>query len=284
VISRKVGLWPAVVAGFVLTAIAAPLLIPQEHVSIVDATGPILAPPSLRFPFGTDETGLSVLTLTLWSTRLSLIVGLTATALAIGIGTVVGVLAGHVTGWPAALLGRLIEWFLVLPQLPFATALAAVLRPGPASIILAIAVTSWAAAARTIQVAVHAVEAGPYLDPVRALGGGHWHQLRRHVLPAVLPLILANALLIVANAILAESALAFLGLGDPGQLSWGMMLRHAAIAGAVTAQAWWYLFPPGLAILLVVVAFGGCASRLEAVLDASGGPIGHGSASPSSSR
>ena len=265
-IVRRVGFWPAVVTGVLLVAIVAPLLIPADEVSIIHADGPLLAPPSLRFPLGTDENGLSVLALTLWSTRLSLIVGLSATATAIAIGAAVGTLAGHSRGWLGALLSRLIEWFLVLPQLPFATGLAAVLRPGPSAIILAIAVTSWAGAARTIQVGVRAIEAGPYLDPIRALGAGHWHQLRRHVLPAVFPLILVNALLIVANAILAESALSFFGLGDPEQLSWGSMLRQATIAGAVTAGAWWYLLPPGLAIIVVVIAFGGCARRLESSL------------------
>jgi peptide/nickel transport system permease protein len=302
-ISARSGLWPAVVVGFVLTAIAAPMLIPADQVSIIHATGPLLAPPSLRYPFGTDDNGLSVLALTLWSTRLSLVVSLSATSAAIAIGVLIGVLTGHFAGWPVTLLSRAIEWFLVLPQLPFATALAAVLRPGPASITLAIAVTSWAPAARTVQVAVRNVEAGPFLDPVRALGGGHWYQLRRHVLPAVLPLILANALLVMANAILGESTLAFLGLGDPGQLSWGAMLRQATIVGAVTAGAWWYLLAPGLAIIMVVIAFGGCSRRLEsgprqwatarsvalipagtAVLDASAGPIGSGSDRPTSSR
>ena len=257
------GFWPVIVAGFGLTALAAPLLIPQHHVSVVDATGPLLAPPSLRFPLGTDENGLSVLELTLWSTRISLLVGLSATVLAIGVAVVVGLPAGHLAGWPATLLGRVIEWFLVLPQLPTAIALAAVLRPGLFSITLAIAVTSWAPAARTIQIGVRTLEAGPYLDPVRALGAGHWHQLRRHVLPALRPLVLANALLIVANAILAESALAFLGLGDSGRLSWGTMLHHAGLAGAVTAGAWWYLLPPGAAVMLVVVALGGCSRLLE---------------------
>ena len=304
-ITARSGIWPAVVAGFALIAVAAPLLIPADQVSIIHATGPVLAPPSLRYPLGTDDNGLSVLTLTLWSARLSLLVSLAATSLAIGSGVVVGVLAGHFAGWPVALLNRVIEWFLVLPQLPFATALAAVLRPGPGAITLAIAVTSWAPAARTIQVAVRNVEAGPFLDPIRALGGGNWYQLRRHVLPAVLPLILANALLIVANAILAESTLAFLGLGDPEQLSWGSMLRQATNAGAVTAEAWWYLLPPGLAIIIIVVALSGCSRRLEssprdrvvprsaarrltpagaAGLDASGGPIGPGPDRPPSSR
>jgi len=257
----------AVIAGFGLIALAGPVLVPDDQVSLIKATGPLLSPPSLHFPLGTDENGLSVLALAVRGTRLSLTVGLSATLIAITIATVVGVSAGHLGGRPAAALVRVNEWFLVLPQLPFATALAAVLRPGAASIALAIAVTSWAPAARTIQAAVHSFESLPYLDPVRALGGGHWHQLRRQVIPAVSPVILANALLIGANAILAESAMSFLGLGDPGQLSWGRMLQQAAASGAVTAGAWWYLLVPGAAIMAVVLAFGAAARERESAFE-----------------
>jgi len=254
----------AVPAGFGLVALAGPGLIPDDQVSVIRATGPLLAPPSRSFPFGTDENGLAVLALTVRGARISLFVGVSATLIAITIAVVVGVSAGHFRAWPAAVLSRLIEWFLVLPQLPFATALAAVLRPSATSTTLAIAVTSWAGAARTLQMGVHHFEALPYLDPVRALGGGHWHQLRRQVIPAVAPLIGANALLIGANAILAESAMAFLGLGDPGQLSWGRMLQQAATSGAITAGAWWYLLAPGVAIIVLVVVFAAAGRTLEA--------------------
>jgi peptide/nickel transport system permease protein len=254
----------AVVIGFAVVGAIGPLLIPADQVSVIHATGPILAPPSLHHPFGTDENGVSILALTLRSTRLTLLIALSATAATIAIATVVGVLAGHFNGLPATVLGRVTEWFLVLPQLPFTTALAAVLRPGVGSIVLALAVTSWASAARTIEVGVRGIETMPYLEPARALSASHWHQLRRHVLPAVRPLLLANTLLIMANAILAESTLAYFGLGDPSRPSWGAMLRQAATAGAVTAGAWWYLLAPGLAIMTLVLGVGACARRLEA--------------------
>jgi peptide/nickel transport system permease protein len=164
------------------------------------------------------------------------------------------------------LLGRLTEGFLVLPQVPFAVALGAVLGPGHGAVIMAIALTSWVMVARTVRAGVLAVEARPHLERVRALGAGHWHQLWAHVLPDVLPLVLASASLTVANAILAESTLAFLGLGDPDTVSWGGMLRRAALAGAATAGAWWYLLAPGLAIVAVALAFGACARAVEAKL------------------
>jgi peptide/nickel transport system permease protein len=246
-----------------LVAAAAPLIVSPHAVSAVHATGPALVGPSWRFPLGTDENGVSVLALTVWGARLSLVVGLAATGAAVAVGTVLGVVGGHFAGWPAALCGRVTEWFLILPQVPFAIVLGAVLRPGTGAVVVAVAATSWATVARTVRAGVLAVEVSPYLDRVRALGAGHWHQIREHILPAVFPLVLANASLTVANAILAEATLAFLGLGDPAAISWGAMLRHAAVAGAVTAGAWSYLLAPGLAIVAVVLAFGVCARAVE---------------------
>jgi peptide/nickel transport system permease protein len=251
------------VAAFVLLAAAGPAVVADRAVDPVLATGPILAPPSWRLPLGTDENGLSVLALTLRGARLSVLVALAATAAVMTAGTLVGVLAGHVAGPPRRVLDALTEWFLVLPQVPLAIALAAVLPAGAATVVLAVSLTAWAPVARTVRSGVLAVEAQPYLERVRALGAGHVHQLRVHVIPAIGPLLLANATLTAANAILAESTLSFLGLGAPDQLSWGGMLRHAATAGAVTAGAWWYVLPPGLAIIAFVLALGALARAVD---------------------
>ena len=251
------------VAAFVLLAAAGPAVVPDRAVDPVLATGPILSPPSWRRPLGTDENGLSVLALTLSGARMSVLVALAATAAVMIAGTLVGVLAGHVAGPLRALLDAVTEWFLVLPQVPLAIALAAVLPPGAATVVLAVSLTSWAPVARTLRSGVLTVEAQPYLERVRALGAGHVHQLRVHVIPAIGPLLLANATLTAANAILAESTLSFLGLGGPDQLSWGTMLRHAATAGAVTAGAWWYVLPPGLAIIALVLALGALARAVD---------------------
>jgi peptide/nickel transport system permease protein len=252
-----------VLALIMIAAAGAPLIIEPHDLDVTAATGPSLAPPSSQFPLGTDETGRSVLPLTVWGARISLTVGLLATALGVGLGALVGVIAGHFPGWPTALLVRVTDWFLVLPALPLAVALAAVLDRGILAVVLAVAATTWAGVARVIRAQVLAVEASPFLERAKALGGGHWHQLRIHVLPAILPLVFATATLNMANAILAEATLSFLGLGEPGQVSWGSMLRHAITAGAVTTGAWWYLLPPGAAITVVVLTFGLCGRSLE---------------------
>ncbi|GDY28497.1 ABC transporter permease [Gandjariella thermophila] len=260
-------------AGLVIIAVVvglaalAPVLTDPAGLDVTRAGGPRLAPPSWRFWLGTDESGRSVLLLAWWGTRLSLLAGLAATVLSVAIGTVVGLLAGHFGGWTAAVLLRVTDFFLVLPSLVLAIALATVLGRGLASIVVAIAVTSWPTTARLVRAQTLAVEARPYVERARLLGGGHGHVLGRHVLPAVAPLVLANTTLAVAGAVIAESTLAFLGLGDPGAVSWGSMLKAALDTGAVTAGAWWYLLPPGLGIVTVVLAFTLCGRALEAVLN-----------------
>ena len=198
---------------------------------------------------------------------MSLLVGLAAAVLSVVIGTVVGVLAAHFGGWAETALMRFTDFFLVLPALVLAIALSTVLSRGLGTIVLAIAVTSWPTTARLVRAQTLTIEARPYIERARVLGGGHGHVIGRHVLPAVLPLVFANTTLTVASAIIMESTLAFLGLGDPSLVSWGAMLKSAMDTGAVTGGAWWYLLPPGLGIVLVVLGFTLCGRALEAVFN-----------------
>jgi peptide/nickel transport system permease protein len=250
-----------VLGCFAVVAALAPILIGPGALSVTAATAPPLAPPSLRHPFGTDENGLSVLTLTAVGARLSMTVGALATVGAVGVGTAVGMAAGVLSRRPAALLTWLTDWFLTMPQVPLAITLVAVLRPGVAPLVLAIALTSWAPVARVVRAAVLVARSQPYLDRVRGLGAGDWHLARVHLLPDVMPIIAVNGALTLANAILAEAAFSFLGLGDAAQVSWGSMLRQASLSGALTAGAWWYLLAPGLAVIAVVLAAGVCATN-----------------------
>ena len=162
---------------------------------------------------------------------------------------------------------RVTDWFLVLPVLVLATALASVLHPGAGTVVVAIGATAWPTTARIVRAQTLSVESRPYIERSRALGGGHWHMMTRHVLPNVAPLMLAQATLTVSGAILAEATLAFLGLGDPAQVSWGTTLQLARQVGAVSADAWWILVPPGVAIVVVSLAFTLCGRALEAVLN-----------------
>ncbi|MFC4337796.1 ABC transporter permease [Salininema proteolyticum] len=254
-------------SAIVLLALCAPLLADGSALSVTQATGGRMDPPSAGYPLGTDETGRSVLALTIWGSRLSLVIGLTATVMAVLIGTVLGLTSGHFGGWYAWIALRLSDWFMVLPGLVVAIALLAVLGRSVATTITVIALVSWAGTTRLVRAQTLSVQARPYLERARALGAGHWHQMTRHILPNVMPLVLASATLLVPTAILTESALAWLGLGDPNVVSWGSILNRAWSSGAVSARAWWYLLPPGLAILLVVSAFMMVGRALEAVLN-----------------
>jgi len=252
---------------FVVIAVLAPLVVSSDGLDATQATGRPLEPPSWDFPFGTDDLGRSVLTLTIWGSRVSLLVGFMATLLSILIGAVIGIAAGYLGGWRENILMRVTDWFLVIPFLPLAIVLASLLGRSMFNIILVIGVTSWPGTARLVRAQTLSVKTRPYVERARALGAGTWHTITRHILPNVFPLIFANTILVVAVAILSETTLSFLGLGDPLRVSWGSILEFAFSAGAGGAGAWWWLVPPGVAIVLVVLAFTMCGYALDEVLN-----------------
>jgi peptide/nickel transport system permease protein len=253
---------------FVVLALLAPVLAdPSGLRAISTIDNPVYARPR-EFPlFGTDNLGRSVGAQLLWGARISLFVGLTATLLTTLFGSIVGIAAGFFGGRTESVLMRVTEWFLVIPFLPFAIVLASVLSRSLLSIVFVIAVTSWPFTARVIRSQVLSVKQRGYVDRSRALGAGRWHLTTRHILPNVAPLILANTTLTVPVAILTETTLAFLGLGDPRRASWGKMLEESFGAGAIGQGAWWYWVPPGICILLVVLAFTLCGQALEEILN-----------------
>ncbi|UMG93495.1 ABC transporter permease [Nocardioides sp. TF02-7] len=257
----------AVLLLFVLLALLAPVVADADGLSVTRATGGVLEPPSASYPLGTDDNGRSVLTLLIWGSRISLLVGVLATVISMVIGTVVGLLSGYFGGWPGAVLFRLTEWFLVIPFLPLAIVLATVMGRSLLNIAIVIGVTSWPGTALLIRSQTLSVKERAYLERSRVLGAGHGHLLRRHVLPNVMPLVFANTTLTVAVAILSETTLSFLGLGDPTRVSWGSMLQDAFRAGAITTGSWWFIVPPGICVVLVVLSFTLVGQALEAVLD-----------------
>jgi peptide/nickel transport system permease protein len=251
----------------VILALAAPLLANSRGLSAALSTNPANAGPGWHYPLGTDADGRSVLTELIWGARISLLIGFTATLLCMVIGAVVGIVAGHYGKTTDNLLMRVTDWFLVVPFLPLAIVLAKTLGPSLGVIIFVIGITSWPGTARIIRAQAMAVETRPYLERSRALGAGHTHQMIRHVLPNVMPLLLANTILTVAGTILAETTLSFLGLGDPLRPSWGEMLNEAFFTGGGTAGNQIWLIAPGIAIILVVLSFTMVGHALESALD-----------------
>jgi peptide/nickel transport system permease protein len=264
----RAGLLGLVTLAVITTlALLAPVLTDEAALDVTKVTGRPLQPPGAQYWFGTDESGRSVLLLVWWGIRISLVVGTAATLLSVGIGTVIGVLCAYFGGWTSAVLLRITDFVLALPSLVLAIAFSTALPRGLGTIVLAIAASTWPATARVVRAQTLTVQARPYIERARVLGGGDAHIIGRHVLPAVLPLVFANTTLTVGTAIIAESTLSFLGLGDPSRVSWGSMLNSAMNTGAVTAGAWWYLLPPGLGIVIVVLAFTLCGRALESTLN-----------------
>jgi peptide/nickel transport system permease protein len=257
-----------ILVAAVALALSAPLLADDAGLRAINTTeNPAWASPSEFGPLGTDSLGRDVMTQFIWGSRVSLLVGLGATLLAVLIGSVVGITAGFFGGRFGGLLMRLTEWFLVIPFLPLAVVLAAILGPSVENIILVIGITSWPFPARLIRAQVLTLKERDYVDRSRALGASNWHLMSRHILPNVAPLILATTTLTVPIAILSEATLSFLGLGDPNNISWGRMLDDAFESGAITLEAWWYFVPPGLGVMLVALAFTLCGTALEEILD-----------------
>jgi len=243
------------------------VLADSEGLEVTKATGGVLQPPSSGYPLGTDENGRSILTLLIWGSRISLFVGLLATLISMIIGTLIGLASGFFEGWPARLLFRVTEWFLVIPFVPLAIVLATVLGRSLINIVIVIGITGWAGTAMLIRSQTLSIKERPYVERARVLGAGRWHQMSRHILPNVMPMVFANTTLTVALAILAETTLSFLGLGDPTRVSWGTLLDDAFGVGAMTTGAWWYIVPPGVCVVLVVLAFTLVGQALEEVFN-----------------
>ncbi|HEY2273478.1 MAG TPA: ABC transporter permease [Jatrophihabitantaceae bacterium] len=256
-----------ILLGFAVLALTAPLYISNNNLDVTKVNGPLLAPPSHQYWLGTDLPGRSVALLTIWGSRVSLAIGIIATLLTMILGTTIGLLAGHFQGITSRLLMTLTDWFITLPSLPLAISLAAILGQGSTSITVAIAVTSWPATARLVRAQTLAVEARPFVERARALGAGNSQIIVRQVLPNVMPLVLVSSTLTIAGAILSETTLSFLGLGNPDEVTWGTMIEQAFSTGAITRGAWWYLLPPGIAIVIVVLGFTMTGRAVEHILN-----------------
>jgi len=252
--------------SFALIGLFGPILFPYDPLEFGSPTD-VLQPPSAQHWLGTDDMGRDVLKGLIAGSRISLIVGIMATVISILLGTLIGLVSGYLGGPLDAFLMRITDVFLVLPWLPLMLILAALLGASVWNIILVIGLTGWAGTARLVRAQALAVKERPFVERARALGSSRWHIMRRHLLPNVFPLIFANTILIVAVSILSETTLSFLGMGDSTRPSWGMMLHFAFASGAASSGAYWFLIPPGLCVLLVVLSFTFMGYALDEILN-----------------
>jgi peptide/nickel transport system permease protein len=264
----RMGMVGLVMLGlFVIVALAAPLLVGEEDIGVNNPPGVAFQSPSLEFPLGTDDFGRSIMDLVIYGSRISLVVGFAATVMTMVVGAAVGIAGGYFGGRVDSILNAFTNWFLVIPWIPLAIVLAAILGRSLFNTILVIGVTSWAGTARLVRADTLSVKERPYVERARALGASNWHLVSRHILPNVMPVIFANTVLTVALSILAETTLALLGLGDPRSISWGIIIFDAFDSGALSAGLWWWLIPPGVCICLVTLAFTMCGYALDEVLN-----------------
>lgn len=242
----------------VLCALLAPLLVPHNPAAL-DLLERI-KPPGWRSDvggahvLGTDQLGRDVLSRIIVGTRTSLAIATVAAILSAGVGIVAGILGGYFGGAPDLVVARLVDMTLAFPALLLAIALIAVLRPSVGSVVIVLAITGWVTYARLVRAQVLALREREFVVAVRALGGNDARIIRRHLLPNLLPILMAVATIQLAQFILAESALSFLGLGVPVSVpSWGGMINEGR---DYIWNAWWIETFPGFAIVLVVSGVG----------------------------
>ncbi len=239
-----------ILAIVVAVAIAAPFLYPQSPWKMVQR--PFLPPFTVDgFPLGTDTLGRDVASGLAHGARVSLLVGLVSTLVSLAIGIPLGAAAGYFGKLVDDALMRFTEFFQTIPSFALAIVLVAIFEPSLTSIVAAIAIVSWPPVARLVRAEVMSLKSREFVEASRLAGLSSANILVRQILPNAMSPIIVMASLMVATAILLESSLSFLGLGDPNIMSWGYMIGAAR---TVIRQAWWLSFFPGVAILVTVLA------------------------------
>ena len=218
-------------------------------------------------PFGTDNTGKDVYSMTLYGTRASLKVGMMATFISAVLGAVIGLVAGYFGRVTDEALMRVTDFFLTLPWFPLMIVMMAILGPKFDYVIIVIGITSWPSTARIVRSQVLTIKERQFIERARAVGAGDIHIIKRHILPNALPLIFANTVLLISLAIFSEAFLDFFGLGDPTVISWGTMLEAAYEYAAFASGAWWVIIAPGAAIVIMVLSFSLVGYALDDVLN-----------------
>jgi peptide/nickel transport system permease protein len=253
---------PLAIVGLAIYALVAVMAIFAKQIAPYDPramlrTGRRIArylPISSEHWLGTTAGGHDVLSQLIYGTRAALLVGLTAAIAVVAIGTVVGLLAGYLGGWVDRLISRITDIVLGLPFLPTMLVLASLTQPGTTVVIATVAALLWPNTARVIRAQVLSLRERAWVEAARVTGCSTSRIMFVHVLPQVLPLAALYGSVAIGWAILAEASASFLGFGDPESISWGVMLQNAYANQALGRGAWNWFTPPGVAIVLMVLA------------------------------
>lgn len=247
----------AIYVFFVAAALAAPYVAPFNPTEILFTANYELAadlPPGSTYLLGTTSLGRDIFSQLIIGTRGALLIGLSAAIIVVGIGTIVGLISGYFGGWVDALLMRLADVAFGIPFLPFVIVLSAFLSPSIWNVVLGMALLLWADTARVIRSQVLSLRTRAYVDAARVAGSSDLRILFKHIAPNILPLSFLYGSISIGWAILAEASISFLGFGDADSISWGYMLQDAYASQALSRGAYHWFVPPGIAIVLVVVA------------------------------
>lgn len=250
----------------VLAALFAPVLAPYNPHAL---SGDALLPPSGHHLLGTNNIGQDIFSQIVWGARTSLAVALGSASLAVIVGGVVGAAAGLVGGWPEFLAMRVVDVFLAVPRLPLLVLVAALAGASLTNVIVVLGVITWPVTARQARAQTWTLRERGYLSAARGFGGGVSYLLRRHLVPALGPILVSSFIGIAAMAVLQQASLAFLGLADPTGISWGLMLNEAlAEPGLYFSNLWtWWVLPAGFAIALAVLGFAFLGVGLEPLIN-----------------
>ena len=244
-------------AAFVLIALLADVIAPHDPLEILfrpDGTLARSEPAGWEHPLGTTSLGRDIFSQLIVGTRAALVVGLTAAVVVALVGTVVGLVSGYFGGWIDAVLMRLADVALGIPFLPFVILIAGLLGPRTSNVILGIALLLWPNTARVIRSQVLTVRERAFVEAARVTGASNGRIMFVHVAPNILPLSFLYGSIAVGWAILTEASIAFLGFGPSDRVSWGYMLQDAYASQALSRGDYNWFMPPGVCIVLVVVA------------------------------
>lgn len=239
-----------IILAIVLMAAFASVLYPTDPLNMV--ARPFLWPgQDPRFPLGTDSLGRDLTAGVVHGARASLFVGIAATIIGVAIGLLVGAIAGYLGGYVDDILVRIIELFQTIPNFLFVLVLVAIARPSVTTIAIGIGVTSWPIIARLTRAEFRALREREFVAAARSMGISTPRIVFGEILPNALPPVVVTSSVVLATAILNESALAFLGLGDPNLVSWGTLIGE----GREHLRTAWYLAAvPGVFLVLTVLS------------------------------
>ena len=254
-----------IILFFLILAVFAPYLVGpyQSYLALY----PNDLPPSSSHLLGTDHFGKDILNVVVYGSQISLLIGFVASLAAMILGTSLGLIAGYYGKMTDQVLSRITDFFLVVPWLPFVLVIVSILGSSLLTIVFAIALVSWPTTTRVIRSQVLSLKERQFIERARAVGAGKGYILARHILPNVMPLVWAEAVLTVSSAIFTEAFLSFFGLGPQGTETWGQMVNYAYSGSAMLTGKWWWFLPPGLCITVLVLGFAMLGYGIEEILN-----------------